>query len=200
MNDWIIDLIRSMGAPGVGLLMFAENLFPPLPSEFIMPLAGYLSTQGAMSLWLIIVTGSIGSLAGALFWYLVGKKAGSRRVREWIDRQGAWLGLCSKDLDESNAFFRKHGNPAVFFGRLVPVVRTLISVPAGMSSMSVWLFLFYSSLGTILWTALLAWGGYLLGQQFEQIGSWLGPVSWVIIGAALAAYFVRVYRIKHGLA
>lgn len=195
MQDWIVGLVRSMGAPGVGLLMFAENLFPPLPSEFIMPLAGYLSLKGGIGFAWAVIAGSVGSLLGALLWFWVGRRVRAHGVRCWIERHGAWLGLRVKDVERSERFFVRHGQAAVFFGRLVPVVRTLISVPAGYSAMPFLPFLAFTALGTALWTALLAYGGRLLGRAFPQIGQYLGVIAWLVIGLAVAAYVWRVVTI-----
>jgi membrane protein DedA with SNARE-associated domain len=196
MSDWITGFIRALGAPGIGLLMFTENVFPPLPSEFIMPLAGYMCAQGQLNLVTVIFAGSLGSLLGATFWYWVGVKAGADKVRHWINTHGVWLGLYEGDLRRSDRFFRRHGRAAVFFGRLVPLVRTFISVPAGMSGMSFLSFLLFSTVGTVIWTAALALGGYWLGQQFPMISNYLGPITWAIIVGAIVTYLVRVYRIK----
>lgn len=196
MRDWIINAVQSTGAWGVGLLMFLENVFPPIPSEIIMPLAGYLASQQKMSLWLAIAGGTVGSLAGALLWYEVGRRLGDHGVREWLGRHGVWLTICPEDVDKACRFFQRHGRASVFFGRLVPVVRTLISVPAGFANMPLGTFLLYSTVGTFLWTALLAYGGKWLGSQFPQIGEVLGIVTWVVIGAAAVWYVVRVVQLR----
>lgn len=185
-----------MGAVGVGLMMLLENVFPPIPSELIMPLAGYLAAQGRMSFGAALAAGVAGSLAGAVFWYGIGRAVGEERLRGWIDRHGVWLGLRPSDVDRARRFFHEHGRAGVFFGRLIPVVRTLISVPAGFSRMNVATFLFFTALGTTLWTGALAYAGRLLGAQFPQIERFVGPFSWVVVGAILIAYLVRVVRLR----
>lgn len=196
MRDWIVSAVQSTGAWGVGLLMFVENVFPPIPSELIMPLAGYLASQGRMSLWLAIAGGTVGSLAGALLWYEVGRRLGDHGVKNWLDRHGVWLTLCPEDIDKACDFFDRHGRSSVFVGRLVPVVRTLISVPAGFTGMPLGVFLLYSTAGTVIWTALLAFGGQWLGSQFPQIGQWVGIFTWAVIGGAALWYVTRVIRLR----
>lgn len=196
MRDWVVNAVQASGAWGVTLLMFIENVFPPIPSELVMPLAGYLASQQKMSVWLAIAGGSIGSLAGALLWYEVGRRLGNRGIKDWLGRHGVWLTLCPEDVDRACAFFDRHGRASVFFGRLVPMVRTLISVPAGFSRMRLAPFLAYSAAGTVIWTALLAFGGHWLGSQFPRIGEVLGVVTWVIIGLAMVWYAIRVVRLR----
>ena len=185
-----------MGSLGVGLLMLLENVFPPLPSELIMPLAGYLAAQGRMSFAAAVAAGIAGSVLGALFWYWVGRSVGEERLRRWVERHGEWLAMRPGDVDRARAFFVRHGSTGVFLGRLVPVVRTLISVPAGIVRMNLVVFLFFTALGTAIWTGLLAYAGRLLGARFPQIEAYLGPVTWVVLGAMLLWYFARVAMLK----
>lgn len=194
MGNWIIDTISSMGIWGVGVMMFIENVFPPIPSELIMPLAGYLSVSGSMRFWPAIATGSVGSLAGATLWYLVARRYSKGQFRRFVKEYGVWLGMDEGSLDRSREWFDRHGNKAVFLGRLVPGIRTLISVPAGLSRMPFLPFILWSAAGTVIWTIVLAWAGRLLGQQFKQIGNWLGSVSWVVLGAMLLWYLYRVFK------
>lgn len=196
MRDWIVNAIQTTGAWGVGLLMFVENVFPPIPSELIMPLAGFLASQDRMNFWVAVAAGSLGSLLGAWFWYEAGRRAGNSRIRSWLDRHGVWLTLCPQDIDKACAFFERHGRASVFFGRLVPVVRTLVSVPAGFAGMGLGQFLLYSAAGTVIWTALLAFGGRWLGANFPVIGDYVGILTWLVIGVALVWYVVRVIRLR----
>lgn len=194
MNDWIVDTVSSLGVWGVALFMFLENVFPPIPSELIMPLAGYLTARGEMDLGSAILAGGIGSLAGATLWYYVGRHYSKGRFRKIIERHGMWLAMDAGDLDKAEAWFERHGKLAVFVGRLIPGIRTLVSVPAGLSRMPLSVFLFWSALGTALWTALLAWGGRILGQRFGQIEQYVGPLSWVVLAAMVLWYVVQVVR------
>ncbi len=192
MFDWITGIMGDLGYFGIAFLMFAENVFPPIPSELIMPLAGFSAASGEMSLFLVIVAGSIGSLAGAVFWYYVGALVGERRLKRWSERHGRWLTLSPDEVDEASAWFARHGGKAVFFGRLVPAVRTLISVPAGISAMPMGRFLAYSTAGTILWTTFLALAGYFLESQYAAVEGWVNPVSNVVVIGLLAWYVWRV--------
>ena len=195
MQDWVVDVVREMGPAGVALLMFLENVFPPLPSEVIMPLAGYLSSRGEASFWAMVAAGSAGSLAGAGFWYAVGRAVTHDRLSAWVRAHGTWLAMTPADVGRATEWFRRHGNGSVFLGRLVPVVRTLISVPAGFTRMPPASFLALSALGTALWTFVLAYAGLLLGNRFRQVEQWIGPVSSAIVVMAAAAYVYRVARI-----
>jgi len=191
-----MDVVREGGLPGVALLMFLENVFPPLPSEVVMPLAGYLSVQGGPGLGATIAAGSAGSLAGAAFWYAVGRAVSHQRLRRWAEAHGTWLAMTPEDVDGAVDWFRRHGPASVFFGRLVPFARSLVSVPAGFARMPLPVFLALSALGTALWTAALAYAGALLGSQFGQVERYMGPASTAIVLAALAAYLYRVVRIS----
>lgn len=194
MDSWITQVVQAMGLWGIAALMFLENVFPPVPSELIMPLAGYLSTRGGMSFWGAVGAGSVGSLAGATFWYVLGRVYSGARFRELVRRHGVWLAMDVEDFDKAREWFDRHGGKAVFFGRMVPAVRTLISVPAGLSGMPLTPFLLWSALGTALWTLLLAWCGRLVGSQFDRIGEWIDPVSYVVLTLMIAWYVWGVAR------
>ncbi len=196
MADWIASLMEEGGYLTIALLMFLENLFPPIPSELIMPLAGYAAHQGDMNLALVVLAGSAGSLAGALFWYGIGVWFGCERLRRFAARHGRWLTLSPEDVDRVDAWFDRHGAKVVFFGRLVPAVRTLISVPAGLSGMRFGKFIAYTGAGTVLWTSLLAAAGWMLGTGYERVGAYVDPVSNVIVGTVLVVYLYRVATFK----
>lgn len=177
MLDWITGFIESAGPLGVALLMFAENVFPPIPSEVVMPLAGAAAARGAMSPWMAALAGTVGSLAGAWVWYEVALRVGDRRLRRFAERHGRWIGISAQDVDRSDAWFDRHGAKAVLLGRLVPAVRTLISVPAGLHEMPRGRFLAMTTLGSAAWTGLLVVAGVQLGERWEQVHRWLAPVS-----------------------
>ena len=195
MSDWITGF-EKMGTLGIALLMFAENVFPPIPSELIMPLAGFSAAQGERNLLMVIIAGSIGSLLGALLWYYIGHKIGAERLERWAAKHGRWLTLSPKEVEQSCAWFNRHGGKAVFIGRLMPAVRTLISVPAGIAGMPLGSFLVYSTAGTIIWTALLATAGYFLESQYDKVAHWMNPVSNVVIGLIILGYLYRVVRFR----
>jgi membrane protein DedA with SNARE-associated domain len=197
MFDWITGVIGRLGYAGVAGLTFLENVFPPIPSELVIPLAGYVAAQGDIRLMLVIATASAGSLAGASVWYLIGRRVGERRLRAWVDRHGKWLTLSGKDVDRAQLWFSRHGNIAVFFGRLVPGVRTLVSLPAGFARMPALPFVVYSALGTILWTAALAYAGVALQSNFTIVGDYINMVTNVVlgvIGVMIATRYVRCWR------
>lgn len=196
LESFILDSLRALGAAGVGLLMLAENLFPPVPSEVIMPLAGFLASRGDLNFVAAVLAGTAGSVAGASFWFVVGARMDRERLRQWIRAHGAFLAMTEQDLDRAEDWFGRHGAASVFIGRLVPVVRTLISVPAGVARMNPLTFGIYTALGTGLWTAALAAGGWLLGRRFGEIERYLGVVTWLVLAAAAALYVVRVIRLK----
>jgi len=195
VSDWIIGF-EEMGSLGIAVLMFAENVFPPIPSELIMPLAGFSAARGELNLMIVIIAGSIGSLLGALLWYYIGRKIGAERLERWAAKHGRWLTLSPNEVEQSCAWFNRHGGKAVFIGRLIPAVRTLISVPAGIAGMPLGSFLLYSAAGTILWTALLATAGYLLESQYDKVAHWMNPISNVVIGLVVLGYLYRVVRFR----
>ena len=194
MFDQVVKLLGQAGYLGIAALMFLENLFPPIPSELIMPLAGFEAAHGSKSLPLVIAAGYLGSMLGALFWYCVGKWIGAERLKGWAARHGRWLTLKPKEVDRVVAWFDRHCSTAVFVGRLVPAIRTLISVPAGIFGMSMPRFFLFSSLGTLLWTGLLASLGYALEGEYEKVSAYLNPISNLVVGLIVIVYIYRVVR------
>jgi membrane protein DedA with SNARE-associated domain len=196
MADWVIETIEAAGYGGIVVLMFLENVFPPIPSEVIMPLAGYLVSRRKLSFLGIVIAGTAGSVLGALPLYYLGRKIGHERLVRLAARYGAWLTVSTDDVDRAGNWFRRYGPVAVFVCRLIPGIRSLISIPAGMNRMNLIGFLCYTAIGTAVWTALLAWAGYLLGANFENIGEYLDPASYVVFGAIGVWYAVRVIKCK----
>jgi membrane protein DedA with SNARE-associated domain len=194
MVDFVAGFMDRLGLVGVGLLMLLENVFPPIPSEVIMPLAGFVARKGRNDIVLTIVAGSIGSLLGAFGWYWVGRKVGEERLRAWVDRHGRWLALSGDDIDRAGDWFRRHRGVAVGVGRLVPGVRTLISLPAGFARMPLLPFALWSTIGTVAWTAALVLAGYLLGAAYDKVQGPLNVATWIVFGAILAMYLWRVFR------
>jgi membrane protein DedA with SNARE-associated domain len=188
--------MEATGLWGVALLMFLENVFPPIPSELIMPLAGFAAARGEQSLLLVVAAGTAGSLAGALFWYWVGRRLGRRRIERLAERHGRWLTLSPEDVEQAIDRFDRHGAVAVLVGRLIPALRTLISVPAGIARMPLPKFLFFSALGTSVWTTLLVFAGYLLKDQYEHVSDYLNPLSNLVFAALASWYAWRVFRFK----
>jgi membrane protein DedA with SNARE-associated domain len=198
MFDWITGLVVRGGYAGVLLLMLAENVVPPIPSELIMPLAGFTAARGQLSLVLVILAGTAGSLLGAVLWYYVGKRLGLERLKHLAAQHGRWVTLSPDDVDRADGWFRRHGSRAVFFGRLIPTVRTLISVPAGIAGMPLPSFLAWSTFGTSLWTALLAGAGYLLQSQYGRVSDYLNLVSTAVVVLIVGWYLYRVVTFRTG--
>jgi membrane protein DedA with SNARE-associated domain len=190
--EWVVSIMENGGYLMVAAMMFLENVFPPIPSELVMPLAGYAAQQGDMNIWLVVLFGTLGSLGGALFWYYVGLWLGCDRLKRFAQRHGRLLTLTPDEIDQADAWFDSHGARAVFFGRLIPTVRTLISIPAGISDMTLRRFLVYTAAGTVLWTGMLAFSGWFLGSQYEVVGAYLGPVSNVVAAVIVLTYIYRV--------
>jgi membrane protein DedA with SNARE-associated domain len=195
--DWITGFIERTGYFGIALLMFAENVFPPIPSELIMPLAGFTAARGELSIVGAVLVGSVGSVLGSTLWYFAGYWLGGDRLKRFAARHGRWLTVTPDEIDKADAWFDRHGRKAVLIGRLVPAVRTLISVPAGISEMHLAPFLIYSGIGTLVWTTLLGGAGFLLESQYEQVAAWVDPVSNVVIGVLVLWYIYRVATFGH---
>ena len=181
MVEWITNTMESLGYLGIGLLMFLENLFPPIPSELIMPLAGFTVAKGNMQMIPAILAGVLGTVLGAFPWYYAGKFIGEPRLKQLADRYGKWITVSGADIDKANNWFTRHGGKAVFLCRLVPGVRTLISLPAGLNNMPLLPFLLYSTIGTTLWVTFLTYAGFLLGDNYELVDEYLGPVSKIVL-------------------
>ena len=196
MEAFVQILMQRLGPFGIALLMFLENVFPPIPSELIMPLAGYLATRGDMNILVVIGAGTVGSLLGTLPWYYLGRRLGHHGVRRLAENHGRWLTMSPSDVDAASDRFKRHGNWSVMLGRLIPTVRTLISVPAGVANMPLGRFLLFSSIGTLLWTAALALAGYLLGQAYSTIQDYVDPVSTTVLIILVGYYIYRVVTFK----
>jgi membrane protein DedA with SNARE-associated domain len=194
--DWIVSLIDKAGYVGIALLMLLENIFPPIPSEVIMPLAGFSAAKGTLSFAGVVISGTVGSLAGAYFWFLIGRWIGPKRLKQFAGRHGRWLTLHPDEVERARAFFARYQIVALFLGRLIPAIRSLISVPAGVNCVPTSTFLLWSSLGTALWTLLLASAGYLLQSQYERVSEWLNPVSNIVVAGLAVWYLYRVIRFK----
>lgn len=192
MFDFITRLLEQWGYAGILALMFLENVFPPIPSELIMPLAGITAARGELTLWGVIVAGTAGTVLGALPWYWLGRALGTERLKHWARRHGRWLTLAPKDVDRANDWFRKHCGKSVLIGRLIPAVRTLISVPAGVFEMEFGRFLAFTTIGGGLWTAALAFAGHSLGDDAERVSATLNPVTNAVVGLLVLTYLYRL--------
>ena len=195
---WVEQIISSMGYPGLYLVMFLENVFPPIPSEVVIPLAGSLTLTGRFSILWITVIGMLGSLTGAFFFYGLGKWLGEPRVRMLIEKFGKYALLSTDDLDRSLEWFDKYDDWVIFFSRMVPIVRSLISIPAGIASMNISKFSFYTILGTALWSFILALAGRILGEQWPRIADFINTYQNVVLfltgGVVIGFLAIRIYK------
>ncbi len=157
----------------IGFAMFLENIIPPIPSEIIMPLGGYFVYQGSLNFYILIIFGSAGTLLGSFPWYFLGKALNEQKISSFLDKRGKFLGITSKDLSKSRLWFDKYGTLLVFWGRLIPGIRTLISVPAGIELMPIGTFFLWTSLGTIIWVTILTYAGYVFGENYQNISLYL---------------------------
>jgi membrane protein DedA with SNARE-associated domain len=194
LAEWIPNVMNQLGYWGIGLVMFLENLFPPIPSELIMPLAGFTVAKGQMDFILVIVAGVVGTILGAFPWYYVGKFISEERLEHLADKYGKWISISSKDIKKANNWFNEHGGKAVFFCRLVPGVRTLISLPAGINNMPLIPFTLYSTLGTTIWVTFLTFLGYKLGDNYELVDQYLGPVSKIVLAIIVIFFILWIVR------
>ena len=193
MSDWVVRLIDQSGYLGIAFLMFLETIFPPIPSEVIMSIAGVAAGQGKLSYWLVVASGTGGAMLGNIVWYLAARALGLERLHPIIDRWGRWLTITWPEVQRADAWFRQHGMWFVFLGRLLPTVRSLVSVPAGLLHMQFRRFLAASILGTAMWTALLAGAGFKLGENYDGIDNVIGPASNAILITLAAGYLWRVW-------
>lgn len=192
MFDWVLSVIESWGYPGIFALMLFENLFPPIPSEVIMPLAGYLVADGQLSLVPTLIAGTLGSVIGTGFWFVVGAMIGAARLKRWASRFGRAMTLAPADIDGAQRWFDRHGGLAVFFGRMIPAVRTLISVPAGIARMPLSRFLGFTIAGSLIWTGALTAAGMVLHANYGLVENVIDPVSKLVIAVVVLLYLYRV--------
>ena len=196
MSDWIIDFIQQSGYLGVALLMLAETVFPPIPSEVIMSIAGMHAGQGTMSLPLVILFGTAGAMLGNYLWYIAARLIGIDRLKPLITRFGRWLTVDWHEVERVQGVFERYGGPIVGTGRVIPTIRSLISIPAGLLKMNQTSFLIWSTIGTAGWTAALATGGWVLGRNFQNVEKILGPVSVGVIVVIVVVYLWRLLTWK----
>ena len=191
MSEWIIGFVTQWGYLGIFLMMVAENIFPPIPSELIMPFAGFAAASGDLNVFGVLIAGVLGSIVGTLAWYVAARLLGIERFRKLCNRFGRFATISEDDIDKAVHWFGRYGQWAVLFGRLVPAIRTLISVPAGLAAMPLWKFLLVSAIGTTVWTAILTAAGYLLHEQYDLVEGWVDPVSTAVVAVAVVIYIWR---------
>lgn len=188
---WAVDVVDALGSVGVGLLVALENLFPPIPSELVLPLAGYLAGTGRMALVTAIIAATAGSVAGALVLYWVGAAIGRRRLVRIIDRVPL---VDVADLERAEAWFDHHGGMAVLIGRLIPVVRSLISLPAGLRRMPLWQFVLYTTIGSGVYNVVLISLGYVLGERWQTVGHYSDYINYAVYAAIVLTLAALVWR------
>jgi len=192
MIDAITEFISAQGYWAIVLLMFAENIFPPLPSELIMPFAGFVAARGELHPVLVVLAGAFGSVLGALPWFFAARHWGAEPLKRLADRHGRWITVSREELDRAERWFHRRRALVLVFGRLVPGVRTLIAVPAGLSGMALTPFVVWSAVGSLLWSALLAGAGYLLESRYEQVAAVTEYAARAVLAAIVLAYAWRV--------
>jgi membrane protein DedA with SNARE-associated domain len=183
--EWVTSVIETLGYPGLTVLVALENIFPPIPSELILPLAGFLTGQNRFSFPLVLVATTLGSLLGALLLYGIGMAAGQRGVRRLFERYGHLALLTPDDLSRSESWFDRYGPVAVLIGRLIPVVRSLVSIPAGYRRMPIGQFLLLTGLGSALWNGALVTLGWVLGENWRQVEDYVGWLQYLVIAAVV---------------
>jgi membrane protein DedA with SNARE-associated domain len=188
---WAVDLMETLGAPGAGLAIALENLFPPLPSEIVLPLAGFAASQGTFSLASALFWTTTGSVVGAAVLYWIGRLLGRDRTRALIKSMPL---VDVADADRTEAWFERHGRKAVFFGRMIPLFRSMISVPAGVTRMNMPLFLLLTTTGSLIWNTLFVMAGYALGENWARVEPWADAFQLAVIAAVVGAVAVFVVK------
>ena len=196
ITDWVIDVIDTIGEVGVGALVLLENLFPPIPSELILPLAGFRAHEGHMNLVLAWLAATIGSLTGALILYAMGALIGYDRLHELAGRR-SFVVLSQSDLERGQRFFERHGGRVVLLGRCVPLVRSIVSIPAGLIRMPLPRFIGYTVIGSGVWNAAFIGAGWVLDDNYDRVQGWVQPVGLAVLLALLAGIgFVATRKVR----
>jgi len=191
--DWIFGTIDRLGSWGVGLLILLENLIPPIPSEVVLPLAGFRSSTGALNVFAVWSAATMGAVAGALLLYGLGGWLGYDRLHRLAGHR--WFVLASQDdLDRGHELFDRHGGKVVLLARCVPFLRSVVSIPAGISGMPLRRFTALTAIGSGLWNAVFIALGWWLGEHWDRVQTWLGPVSYIVIGLLVVGLIVLIVR------
>lgn len=198
LSELIIDFIGRWSYFGIALLMALENIFPPIPSELIMPFAGYVAARGDLNIAGVVVAGVLGSLAGTLPWYWLGRSIGRERLARWVGARGRWFTISPEELERAERWFLRRGGWALLAGRLVPAVRSVISMPAGVAAMPLPSMLAWSACGTLLWTGMLAGLGFALESRYERIAGFVDKLSMAVVILLVVSYAWRVIRFRPG--
>ncbi|PJW15313.1 alkaline phosphatase [Geobacillus sp. Manikaran-105] len=197
MQAWITNVMEQFGYIGIFLIIALENIFPPIPSEVILPFGGFMTTYTSLTVPGVIAAATAGSVAGALVLYGIGRLLSVERLERIVDRWGRWLRVKPGDIAKANRTFHRYGVWAVFLGRMIPLVRSLISIPAGMAKMNIGLFVWLSVLGTLIWNTALVSIGAALGQSWGKVSEVIGmyaEVVYVIIGLIITVAAIRLWK------
>lgn len=200
ISEWVLAIMAKFGYLGIIFAMFAENVFPPIPSEVIMPAAGFAVVRGDFNLILVISAGTLGCVLGALPLYYLGILFNEERLITFTKKYGKYVFVKPDDISASSRWFDKHGKKAVFFGRMVPGIRSLISIPAGMNKMPILSFMVLTALGSSIWTTVLTLAGYHFGKNYEVIETALAPYSkifLILVVVIIFGWFIRRRLIRH---
>ena len=200
LANWVQDVINQFGYFGVALLVVIENIFPPIPSEIVLPFAGFVAQQGSAgvaqsdtSVIGMMIAATIGSVVGALILYVISSAIGPERLRAFVQRFGRWFGVKQTDLLRAEAWFDRRSFVAVLVGRCVPLIRSIVSIPAGFRRMKLTSFILLTAVGSAVWNIALIGTGALLGDQWERVGEYVGVFQWLVIGAILMLLVRFVY-------
>lgn len=195
MREFIENFMNDFGTIAVFLLIFIENLFPPIPSELILTLGGFLTASTSMTLISVTVAATVGSVCGALVLYYIGKWFGKARLYRIIDKYGKYLTLKAEDLDRAVNWFEKRGVMTVFFCRFIPLLRSLISIPAGLTHMNMPLFIVLTTIGSAIWNITLIFIGQQLGENWDAVLSYMDIYSYVIYGILIIVVLFAIYKL-----
>lgn len=197
ISEWVLMIMEQFGLLGVTVMMFLENVFPPIPSELIMPAAGFAAAMGKMNLILVIIAGTLGSVLGALPLYYLGTVFDEKRLFVLAEKYGKYVLVKPSDITNAQNWFHKYGKTVIFFGRMIPAIRSLISIPAGMARMPMLPFLVLTAIGSAIWTTILAYAGYILGANYDQVEAFIEPISKIVVVVVLCiGAIIAFMRIK----
>ena len=187
MQEWIIQIMNQFGYIGIALLIAIENIFPPIPSEVILTFGGFMTTYTSMNIWLVALFATIGSVIGAIVLYGIGRLLTPQRLAWIIDKWGRILRIKKQDIKKAEKWFNRRGSLTVFFCRFIPIVRSLISIPAGMAHMNIGKFLIYTTLGTSIWNIILVYLGAYAGANWESILKYMNTYSYIAVAVLAVA-------------
>lgn len=191
--DWLVNIITVLGYPGVFLAVFIESFFAPIPSEIILPFSGFVASMGEMNIYLVIAIATVAAYLGSLPFYMIGRW-GEKFFKNFLDKYGKYLFIEDSDVQWTFKLFEKYGNGLVFLGRLIPIVRTLISFPAGVSKMPFLKFSIYTLMGSLIWNTILTYTGFVLGDHWENVGAWVSKYENVILFVVIFLFLLYIGR------